>query len=107
MAELPSGIVKVRLTGAPEDVQELAAILEHVTLHRKTIGTQVYLEVLVRAEIRDCRCGKEIRPCGCGDTSCLGWVHTQPGGHWCTDRLVDGRAYPVAPRAREGERANG
>ena len=87
--------------------QELAAILEHVTLHRKTIGTQVYLEVLVRAEIETAGAGRRSGRAGCGDTSCLGWVHGQPGGHWCTDRLVDGRAYPVAPRVREGERANG
>jgi hypothetical protein len=94
---LPSGVVEVTLVGAAVDVAELAAMLAGVTLHRKGSGTRAHLTVLIRAEVTDCRCGRKIRPCGDGDTSCLGWVHAEPRGHWCGDRLDDGCAYPAAP----------
>jgi hypothetical protein len=103
---LPDGIVKVRLTGAREDRRELAAILASVTLERRDAGTETYLTVGVRVEVTDCGCGKQIRPCDCGDDSCAGWIHTgRPGGHWCGDWSGDGRALPAG--RQEGEQADG
>ncbi len=104
MTTLPSGIVEVTLAGAAEDVAELAAMLADVTLHRKDSGARTHLTVLVRAEVTDCRCGRKIRPCGCGDTSCLGWVHGQPRGHWCTDRIEGGQAAPAVRATLGGKR---